>query len=119
MRIEIRARHGSVSAETRQQVEQTTRLGLGRAAGSIEHARLTLGSGAHAGAPQLRSCRIRARVKDGSHFTTEGRAEHWSSAAGSAAWQLGQRVERHHEAERLRRPTRASAGWPRAGGERR
>lgn len=120
MRVRIETRNGGIDAAARRRLDEQIRLGLGREAATVERARATLGSGVTRQTPDLRTCRLRARLRGGGpDLAVDARGTDWAAAAREAAIQLGLRIQRHRQSERLGRgrgrtvPTAES--WRRVG----
>jgi ribosome-associated translation inhibitor RaiA len=93
MQLRIRTPNLEVPPPLRERLERRVRMSLGRHAGRIAVARVTLspGTGAHAGS--LR-CRIHARLRDGPGVVVEVHGRDLAWIVSEAAWRLEHRLAR-------------------------
>lgn len=104
MQIRIRAQHLDISNDARTTIERRLRLAIGRHAGGIERALVTLYPPLDGGGSL---CRIRLRLRGGESLAIEGQAEDAPMAADAAVWRLEHRLERRRpEPTRRSRPQR-------------
>lgn len=112
MQVRIHVRGLDVPPALRHRIERRLRLALGRHAADVVAVRVTLGARPELHGAAVKSCRVRARLRDGTRLEVEDRAEDLRAAASQAFWRLAHRVARRHAA---RREGEAGAGRRRPG----